>query len=111
MKSQGELLKGTMAMLVLHLLRDEPMYGYQMVKEAEGRSGGAIAFKEGTLYPTLHGLEAEGMIEGFWQTAPNGRRRRYYRIAPRGREALAEKKGQWLAFSAALDRVLGEARA
>jgi len=61
------------------------MYGYQMAVELSRRSDGRMTASEGSLYPTLHQLEGQGLIEGFWQTPTGGRARRYYRLTPRGR--------------------------
>ena len=76
---QQELLKGNTETLLLSLLELEPMYGYQIVKEMNQRSSGYFGFKEGTLYPALHRLERDNLVEGLWQDTPNGVARRYYR--------------------------------
>ena len=65
-----ELLKGSTETLLLSLLATEPMYGYQLVKEMDNRSSGYFRFKEGTLYPALHRLERDEMVEGKWQDSP-----------------------------------------
>ena len=74
---QQELLKGNTESLLLALMEMEPMYGYQIAKEVEQRSSGYFALKEGTLYPFLHRLERDNLVEGRWQDTPNGVRRRY----------------------------------
>ena len=68
-----EMVKGTANSLLLSLLEEKPMYGYQIVKEIEARSQGYFMFKEGTLYPALYRLEKAGMVTGEWQLLPNGR--------------------------------------
>jgi PadR family transcriptional regulator PadR len=80
-----QLKKGSTPTLLLSLLKERPMYGYQMAVELSRRSDGRLTASEGSLYPTLHQLEGQGLIEGFWQTRPGGRARRYYRLTPRGR--------------------------
>ncbi len=102
MTPQHELTKSTIDSLLLHLIDQQPMYGYQIIKELERRSQGYFKFKEGTLYPALHRLERARLSTGKWQVLPNGRQRRYYHITDKGRAALAEKQSQWQEFLAAL---------
>ena len=73
-----EMVKNNSESLLLFLIGQQPMYGYQIIKELEKRSQGYFVFKEGTLYPALHRLEKLGLITGKWQTEAGGRRRRYY---------------------------------
>jgi len=100
-----ELLKGNTDSLLLCLISREPTYGYQIVRELEQRSNGYFRFKEGTLYPALHRLEREGLIEGRWQILPNGQQRRYYYITPKGQEVLAARLATWQDFSTAVKAV------
>ncbi|MDA8235545.1 MAG: PadR family transcriptional regulator [Clostridia bacterium] len=102
-----ELLKGSTGILLLSLLSEGPMYGYQMVKELEQRSEGIFRFKEGTLYPALHRLEAEGLIEGRWEKRENGPDRKYYYLTSKGGQALAERAKEWGVFRRAVERVIG----
>ena len=78
MVQKRDWLKGDIESLLLYLIFQRPMYGYQIIKELEGRSQGYFKFKEGTLYPVLHRLERAGLIWGQWQTLPGSRRRKYY---------------------------------
>ncbi len=103
---QQELLKGNTDTLLLALLQDEPMYGYQIVKEVNQRSDGYFAFKEGTLYPALHRLEKAGLIEGRWEETPNSVRRRYYLITAKGKQALHDRLHEWQRFSRAMDSIM-----
>jgi PadR family transcriptional regulator PadR len=80
-----QLKKGSTPTLLLSLLKERPMYGYEMAVELRRRSGGRMTASEGSLYPTLHQLEADGLVDGFWQSPATGRARRYYRLTPRGR--------------------------
>ena len=100
-----ELLKGSTETLLLSLLADEPMYGYQLVKEMERRSSGYFRFKEGTLYPALHRLERDGLVEGRWKESPTGQNRRYYYITEKGRERLASMLEEWSLFIKAVNLV------
>ena len=98
-----EMLKGNTDTLLLALLENEAMYGYQIVKEVDQRSSGYFAFKEGTLYPALHRLEKAKLIEGRWEGTPNNVRRRYYLITAKGQEALVDRLSEWQRFTNAMD--------
>ena len=103
---QQELLKGNTETLLLALLEIESMYGYQMAKEVDERSSGYFAFKEGTLYPALHRLERDRLVEGNWRDTPSGVHRRYYRITAKGRQALVDRLKEWQRFSHAMNLVM-----
>jgi len=103
--SQAEPMKGTAYSLLLFLLGQRPMYGYQIIKELEERSAGYFKFKEGTLYPALHRLEKAGLVVGKWQLLPSGRQRKYYYITDKGLRVLAEKRSQWRDFLEAMRAV------
>ena len=99
-------MKGSSESLLLCLLAQQPMYGYQIIKELERRSQGYFKFKEGTLYPALHRLEGAGLVEGKWQMLPTGRQRRYYHITDRGYRLLAVRMGQWQDFLTAMNLII-----
>src|SRR5215470_11166232 len=82
--TERELLKGNTPALVLAVLKDGPRHGYAIAREIERRSGNALKFKEGTLYPALHALEREGAITGQWEKVTGGRERKVYTITPAG---------------------------
>jgi PadR family transcriptional regulator PadR len=100
-----ELLKGSTQTLLLSLLADQSMYGYQLVKEMDQRSSGYFHFKEGTLYPALHRLERDGLVDGQWETSLNGQGRRYYHITARGHARLASMLEEWSKFTKAVNLV------
>jgi DNA-binding PadR family transcriptional regulator len=106
MAQRRELIKGSFDSLILCLLDQQPMYGYQIIKELESKSEGYFRFKEGTLYPALHRLEQTGLIEGEWQMLANGRQRRYYNITEKGLHGLETKRSQWLDFLAAMNLII-----
>ena len=97
------------SMLLLKLLSEEDMYGYQMIRELEERSEKFFFMNEGTIYPILHGLEKEGMIQSYSRTAESGRRRKYYRITEDGRAELQRKQAEWTGYRKAVVKILGEA--
>ena len=102
---RNELLRGAMTYLVLAVLRDDEQYGYQIAQHIAARSDGAFAPSEGSLYPALHRLEAEGALAATWREGERGPRRRWYRITPKGTARLAELEREWVAFSGAVVRV------
>ena len=110
MAQRRELMKGNADSLLLCLLGQQPMYGYQIIKELERRSQGYFKFKEGTLYPALHRLEKGGLIAGKWQRLPGGRQRRYYYISDKGHRLLAVKRSQWLDFLTAMNLIIQPAQ-
>jgi DNA-binding PadR family transcriptional regulator len=100
-----QLLKGATAYLVLAILRDGELYGYQIAQRIRERSDGAFAPSEGSLYPTLHRLEADGALVATWREGERGPRRRWYQITPAGLATLASDEAELKAFSGALRRV------
>src|SRR3569623_923000 len=103
-----DLLRGQLDALVLAVLADGPRHGYALIDELRRRSAGALELAEGTLYPALHRLERDGLLESRWaHDAP--RRRRVYALTGRGRPALAGRREEWWAITALGDRVLGAA--
>ena len=111
MAQRLELMKGSSESLLLCLIGQQPMYGYQILKELERRSQGYFKFKEGTLYPALHRLEKMGLIIGKWQMLPSGRQRRYYYITDKGHRLLAVKRSQWQDFLTAMNLIIQPASA
>jgi len=103
-------MKSSTDSLLLCLLGQQPMYGYQIIKELDRRSQGYFKFKEGTLYPALHRLERVGLIRGNWQLLSTGQQRKYYHITDKGRYTLAEKRSQWQDFLAAMNLIIQPVR-
>ena len=110
MAQRPELMKGNSESLLLCLIGQQPMYGYQIIKELEKRSQGYFKFKEGTLYPALHRLEKAGLIVGRWQMLPGARQRRYYYITDKGRRVMAERMSQWRDFLIAMNLIIQPVR-
>ena len=100
-----ELLKGSTETLIMSLLADQEMYGYQLAKEMERRSGGYFHLKEGTLYPALHRLERDGLIKGHWELSQSGQSRRYYHVSARGMDRLDTMLAEWDTFANAVNRI------
>ena len=106
MVQTSELVKGSTDSLLLCLISQQPMYGYQLIKELGLRSHGYFKFKEGTLYPALRRLEKANLILGEWHKLPSGRQRRYYHITDRGLRMLAAKRNQWQEFLVAMNLII-----
>ena len=106
MDLERELLKGSISVLLLRLLSDRAMYGYEIIQEAARRSRGAFEFKEGTLYPALHQLEKRGLLRAEWRTGDTGRERKYYALTAKGKKAAHESERTWHLVSAAVNAVL-----
>ncbi|MFL5340535.1 MAG: PadR family transcriptional regulator [Gemmataceae bacterium] len=102
----SELVKGTLSLLILSLLTRAAMYGYEIAATVHRETGGAFTFKEGSLYPSLHKLQADELIVGEWEEKETGRKRRYYHITARGRSALKEKEQAWATLTAAVNGIL-----
>jgi DNA-binding PadR family transcriptional regulator len=103
---KAETLKGHLDGLILATLAAGPAHGYAVIEQLKRRSGGAFELAEGTVYPVLHRLEAEGLLASSWSDAA-GRKRRVYRLTRRGRSALDGRRREWRAFSGAVEAVLG----
>jgi PadR family transcriptional regulator, regulatory protein PadR len=101
-----ELMKGSTVTLVLTILSKGEHYGYEIIKELEQSSGGLFELKEGTLYPILHGLEADGFVSSHWVGKEGTRQRKYYVITKSGRGYLKEKKEEWTRFRSTIDRII-----
>ena len=110
MAQRRELMKGSIDSLLLCLIGQQAMYGYQIIKELKKRSQGYFKFKEGTLYPALHRLEKTGLILGQWQMLANGRHRRYYHITDKGYQMLVDKRNQWQDFFTAMNLIIQPVR-
>jgi PadR family transcriptional regulator PadR len=106
MDMDRELLKGNTPTLALAVLRDGPLHGYAIAREIERRSGNALKFKEGTLYPALHALERQELIVGEWSREEGERERKVYSITAKGLAVLNERIKGWSQFAEAIHNVL-----
>jgi len=102
---QAQLLKGTLPILVLAILRGDELHGYEIARRIRSRSAGAFSASEGSLYPILHRLEAEGALEAAWREGEGGPRRRYYRLTQGGLVALERAEREWAAFAGGVTRI------
>jgi DNA-binding PadR family transcriptional regulator len=104
-----QMRKGTTQVAILKLLvdADEPLHGYEIIQKLEARSQGYFRFKEGLIYPTLHRMEQEGLLESRWLGEPGTRRRKVYTVTAQGRRELAAELRQWEDFSRGVGFLLG----
>ena len=102
---RSQLLKGTVPFLILSVLNDGELYGYEIVQRLRERSDDQLAPSEGSLYPALHRLERDGALSARWQAGERGPRRRYYRLTPAGERLLAASRAEWDSFSRVVARV------
>lgn len=98
--------KQQLRMLILAVLERQPEHGYAIAQAIKGRSEGLLSAKEGTLYPALHSLEAEQLVESS-ETEVGGRIRREYRLTERGHKELARAQGDWKRQIRAVSAVMG----
>jgi transcriptional regulator len=108
-KTKGDLLQGTLDLLILKTLDLEPMHGWGVSQRIQQVSDSVLQVNQGSLYPALHRLEEQGWISASWKTSENNRQAKYYELTRRGRKQLVEEKDNWLRLSAAVGRIVGEA--
>lgn len=112
MPAPKELVRGSVVPVVLSLLGDRPMYGYEMIRLVQARTNGVLEWKEGTLYPTLHALEQDGLLKSEWRDVPTAagdsgdRQRKYYALTRAGRAASKKHAAEWKTFADAINGLL-----
>ena len=109
MSRKADLLQGTLDMLVMRAVADEPLHGYALVHRLKLISGGRLEVPQGSLYPALHRLENQGMLRGEWRATPSGRDAKFYRLTARGRKRLESEMDEWRELALAISLVLGNA--
>lgn len=100
------LVGGSSMLLVLSLLTEKDMYGYEMIRALDERSDSTFQYREGTLYPILHKLENKGFVTSYKEKTQQGKERKYYSITAKGQEQFAEESRQWQVFSNAVNKVV-----
>jgi transcriptional regulator len=108
-KAKGDVLQGTLDMLVLQALEFEPMHGWGITERIDQWSENVLKLGQGTLYPALYRLERKGLIRSDWGLSGNNRRARYYALTSSGKRRLVEELGQWRRMSRAINLVLTSA--
>ena len=108
-QGRGDMLLGTLDLLILRTLLGGPAHGHTIAHIIEKSSDDALAVEHGSLYPALHRLEDQGLIAAFSGTSENNRKAKYYRVTPQGRKHLVQERSRWESLVRAVTRVLGPA--
>jgi PadR family transcriptional regulator PadR len=101
-----ELKRGTLEMILLRLISERQMYGYELAATLESRGGSLFRIKEGTLYPVLYRMEKAGYIEARWEMLERGVPRKYYRLTKSGVKFLETRIAEWKEFISAIERLM-----
>jgi PadR family transcriptional regulator PadR len=107
--SRGDMLLGTLDMMILKTLLPGPAHGHTVAHIIEKSSDEVLQVEHGSLYPALHRLEDQGLIASFWGTSENNRKAKYYRITHAGRKHQVHERSRWESLVQAVTRVLGPA--
>jgi transcriptional regulator len=106
--AQGELLQGTLPLLILRTLATGSNHGFAIARRIQQISNAVLRVEQGSLYPALHRMELDGFIESYWSTTENNRKAKYYRLTKRGTRELASETERWNSIAAAITAVLQE---
>lgn len=105
-RTPADFLPGTLESLILKPLAGGAMHGYAIARWIEDTTDRALSVEEGSLYPALYRMEKRGWIEAEWGTSELGRRAKFYRLTRQGRQQLASDTAAWVAFAAAVNKIL-----
>lgn len=103
---ERELKRGSLELIVLHLLAPGEAYGYEIVSKLTAQTNGELEVTDGTLYPVLYRLERAGFVTVRWETPDRGVPRKYYRLTDAGREELEQLRHEWTSFAKSMARLL-----
>ena len=103
---RGDLLRGTLEMLILRTIEGEPMHGYAITESILETSGKVLDIDEGSMYPALYRMQRRGWIDARWGRSENNRRAKFYALTDEGRMHLEDAKARWSRFSQAVKRVM-----
>jgi PadR family transcriptional regulator, regulatory protein PadR len=104
----GDILQGTLDLLILRTLILGPAHGYTIANSIEQTSENALEVEQGSLYPALHRLEDRGLVASEWGVSENNRKAKFYQLTPKGRKELAAATSRWRRMTRAIGLVLGE---
>src|SRR6266852_3740931 len=104
---RGEMMQGTLDMLILRTVQLSPAHGHTIAHAIEKTSEDVLQVEHGSLYPALHRLEDQGLIASFWGTSENNRKAKYYRMTSDGKKHLTQERSRWESLVEAVTRVLG----
>ena len=106
---RGEMVQGTLDMLILRTLVTGPAHGHTIANVIERTSENVLEVEQGSLYPALHRLEDRGWVSSYWGASENNRRAKFYKLTAAGRRQLTSQTDRWRLLATAIGRVLGEA--
>ena len=106
MAPKSDLLQGTLDLMILRTLSGEPMHGWGISQRIQQLSKDVLQVNQGSLYPALHRLEQQGLIEAEWGSSENNRQAKFYRLTRTGRKQLADETEYWTRFTSAVGLVL-----
>jgi PadR family transcriptional regulator PadR len=109
MSPRADILQGTLDMLVMRAVADEPLHGYALVQRLHLVSGGRLQIPQGSLYPALHRLEYQGLLKAGWASTDTGREAKFYRLTAKGRRKLQDEVAGWQELATAIALVLEQA--
>ena len=109
MSPRADILQGTLDMLVMRAVADEPLHGYALVHRLHLMSGGRLQIPQGSLYPALHRLEYQGLLKASWAATDTGREAKFYRLTAKGRKKLQDEVAGWQELATAIALVLKQA--
>jgi PadR family transcriptional regulator PadR len=105
---RGERLQGTLPLLILRTLASGPNHGFAIARRIKQISKSVLRIEQGSLYPALHRMELDGLIESYWDTTENNRKAKYYRLTRRGSRGLTTETQRWNSIAAAIATILQE---
>jgi transcriptional regulator len=108
-QSSGEMVQGTLDMLILRTLITGPAHGHTIAHVIEHASENVLGVEQGSLYPALHRLEGRGWVSSYWGVSENNRKAKFYKLSAAGKKKLTAETHRWRSLVAAIGRVLGEA--
>ena len=106
MSKPTDLVQGTLDMLILKIIANEPMHGWAIAQRIRQMSSDVLLVGQSALYPALHKLERQGWIRSQWKTSETNRRARYYALTAAGRKAVAQEAANWERLSAAISAIV-----
>ena len=104
----GDVMQGTLDLLILKALSLKPVHGWGIAERIKQLSRESFSVGQGSLYPALHRLERRGLVTSLWRTTEHNRIARYYDLTPAGRRALSDEIARWRAYAGAVDLVINE---
>ena len=104
---RGDLVPGTLDMLILKAVTRRPMHGYAIVEFIQQSSDDILKVEEGALYPALHRLELRGLLAAEWGNSENNRRAKFYKLTAAGRKQLTREHSEWADFVNVVGRIMG----